>query len=213
MKAIERLKRDHAIIRSKLRVLESALAMGPETWFVLREVCFTLSRQLGDHIKREEALLADSRKALGEDLLARLEIEHRDEPEHLRTLNRLFVQERGRSLKQITPVLKRFIEGMQRHLEEEEMRLFPVLERLSAGQEPGAAEPAPTETPALNEVMTVNRIVKEFPRTQRVFEHLFINIPYEGCDCLDEVAWRHGMDSRELLERLETVISERPAAN
>lgn len=206
MKAIERLKRDHAIIRSKLRVLESALAMGPETWFVLREVCFTLSRQLRDHIKREEELLAASRKALGKDLLARLEIEHRDEPEYLRTLNRLFVQENGQSLKQITPVLKRFIEGMRHHLEEEEMRLFPVLERLSAGQESGAAEPASAETPALNEVMTVNRIVKEFPRAQKVFEHLFVNIPYEGCDCLDEVAWRHGMGSQELLAKLEQVI-------
>lgn len=46
MEPIARLKRDHRILRSKFDVLESALRMGPETWFVLREVCYSLSRLL-----------------------------------------------------------------------------------------------------------------------------------------------------------------------
>mgnify|MGYP001573165055 FL=1 len=46
MNAIERLKRDHVLIRAKLSVVEGALQMGPEAWFVLRDVCYTLSRQL-----------------------------------------------------------------------------------------------------------------------------------------------------------------------
>jgi hypothetical protein len=51
--------------------------------------------------------------------------------------------------------------------------------------------------------MTVNRIVQEFPDARRVFERLFINVPAEGCTCLDEVAWRHGLEVEELLDALE----------
>ena len=56
-----------------------------------------------------------------------------------------------------------------------------------------------------DETMTVNRVVQEFPAARPVFERLFINIPVEGCTCLDAVAWRHGLESRELLEQLEAI--------
>lgn len=57
-----------------------------------------------------------------------------------------------------------------------------------------------------NEAMTVNRIVQEYPRTEPVFRQLLISVPYEGCTCLDELAWRHGMDTDELIARLEQAI-------
>ncbi len=62
----------------------------------------------------------------------------------------------------------------------------------------------------LEEVMTVNRVLQQYPATRSVFEQLFVNLPFEGADCLDEVAWRHGMEARELLGQLEQAISERP---
>ncbi len=209
MKATQRLRRDHQILRAKLDVLETALSMGPQTWFVLREICFTLSRQLRDHIKREEALIAASRGVAAADVLAHLAIEHRDEPEHLRDINRLFTSQAAHSLEQITPVLLNVIAGLRCHMAEEEAALFPLLERALAGQEPvgGAQQPAPPRAP-LDETMTVNGVVDKFPNTRRVFEGLFVSIPFEGCTCLDEVAWRHGIESRELLERLERVVRE-----
>ena len=57
-----------------------------------------------------------------------------------------------------------------------------------------------------DETMTVNRVVQEFPGTRPVFERLFISVPMEGCTCLDEVAWRHGLEAEELLEALETAV-------
>ena len=60
--------------------------------------------------------------------------------------------------------------------------------------------------------MTVNCVLQQYPATRSVFEQLFVNISFEGLDCLDEVAWRHGMEARELLGQLEQAISERPAA-
>ena len=203
MKAIERLRRDHAILRAKLDVLESALRLGPEVWYVLREVCFTLARQLRDHIKREENLVAACRNAMNPKVLVEVAVEHKDEPEQLRTINRLFWSERGHSLERIRPVLEETIRRLRHHMSEEETELFPLLERTLADALPAAPE-AP-RTP-FDETATVNRIVQEFPRTRPVFERLFISVPMEGCSCLDEVAWRHGMEARELLKKLERAI-------
>ena len=223
MDAIHRLKRDHTILRTKLDVLESALQMRSDAWFVLREVCFTLARQLRDHIKREETLVRIARNTLippptggsgtlppvgggmNPRILAEVALEHKDEPRHLRTINRLFVSESGHSLEHIRPALAEVIHGLRRHMDEEERELFPILERVLAE---GLMIPmAERPTSHLDETMTVNRIVNEFPATRTVFERLFIGVPTEGCDCLDEVAWRHGMESRDLLKRLEEAIT------
>ena len=210
MRAVERLKRDHKILRAKLDVLESALRMGSETWFVMREVCFTLARQLGNHMKREEALITACRKTMNPKVLAEVALEHKDEPAHLRTINRLFVTESGHSLERLGPALTEVIQGLRRHMAEEEAELFPILERTLGMRE--AEEPAVTEEgrrPMIDETMTVNRIVQKFPRTKPVFDRFFVSIPVEGCTCLDEVAWCHGMDSQELLESLERAIGTR----
>lgn len=213
MKSVERLRRDHAILRSKLDVLESALKMGPEAWFVLRELSHTLARQLRDHIRREEGLVAACRYALKEPALAHVTVEHRDEPERLRALNRLFIKESGRSLEQVGPVLREVIDGLRHHMEEEEMELFPLLEQTLAERQHEAVTDPSFLPGRLEEMMTVNRVLQCYPRTKRVFEQLFINIPYEGADCLDEVAWRHGMESRELLEKLERGLGSAAEAN
>lgn len=208
MNAIERLKRDHVLLRAKLNLLEVALAMGQETWFVLRELCHSLARQLQDHIRREEILVGQGRSVLDPQMLGRMHVEHHDEPQRLRTLLKLFVSVPGHSLADIKPVLTDVIGGLRRHMEEEETMLFPVLEQLLAKQP--ASKPLPESAePALSETMTVNRILHEHPGAQRVFERLFINVPLEGSDCLDEVAWRHGMEGRELISRLEQALQSR----
>lgn len=206
MKAVDRLRRDHQILRSKLSILESALTLGPEAWFVLREVCFTLSRQLRDHIKREEDLVAACRKAMTPALLAETAVEHKDEPALLRTVNRLFLGDQDHLLERIAPAVREVIRGLRHHMDEEEAGLFPVLERTLAEQDAGHA-PTASAPCHVDETMTVNRVVQEFPRTKPVFDQLFVSVPVEGCACLDEVAWRHGMEARELLKQLEGVIA------
>ena len=210
MNAIDRLRRDHRVFRAKLDVLESALSMGPDAWFVLREVCFTLSRQIQDHMRREEQLIAAAKDSLDSATVAHVSLEHKDEPQHLRTINQLFVTEEGYHLERIRPELTRLIEGLRHHMDEEEAELFPALARVLGGRD----VPLATGTAShLDETMTVNRIVQEHPATRGVFEQLFVNLPYEGCACLDEVAWRHGLESRDLLEQLEQVIGvEEPSA-
>jgi iron-sulfur cluster repair protein YtfE (RIC family) len=203
--AIARLKRDHRILHAKLNVIEALLRMGPDAWYVLREIAFTLSRQLQHHMRREEQLIAACRNAMNPTVLAEIALEHRDEPEHLRAIQRLFLDEPSQTLERIGPALTRTIQGLRRHMAEEEAELFPLLER-----ELGARETAAAEQPAarhVQECMTPNRVVRDYPQTKAVFERLFINLPYDGCTCLDEVAWQHGMESEQLLAELEKVIT------
>ena len=210
MNAIERLRRDHETLRAKLSVLESALRMGPEAWFVLREVCYTLGRQLRDHIRREESLVAACRKTVSPETLQHLALEHRDEPTLLRTLNRLFVQEHGQAWEDVTVILAQLIHGLRRHLQEEEMELFPQLERFLSSQSASLAFEQRSCVCNIQDTMTLNRLVREYPQARRIFDDLFISLPFEGCDCLDEVAWRHGMESGELLAKLEQAIQSHP---
>ena len=205
MDAIERLKRDHTILRSKLEMLESALQMGSRAWYVLHEISFTLAQQLKDHLKREETHVTGCRSLLNPKVLAEVAVEHRDEPEHLRTINRLFVSQPPRAMELIQPALVRVIEGLRRHMAEEEAELFPLLERAYASLSRSTA--AVTTSPSrLQETMTVNHVVQAFPSTKPVFERLFMNVSLEGCTCLDEVAWRHGMDCQQLLTLLEEAL-------
>ena len=213
MTAMERLRRDHQVLRSRLDLLEAALRMGPEAWFVLREMCHALAGHVKDHLQREEALVAQCRAftASAPLVLDRPQLEHRDEPERLRQLHQLFLREEIAPFPELAAMLRQVIDGLRRHMAEEEAELFPLLERLL--EERGADALAATDMP-LNEVMTVNRIIRVFPRTRPVFEELFVNVPYEGCDCLDEVAWRHGLDARQLLQRLEGVVGrDAPASS
>lgn len=62
----------------------------------------------------------------------------------------------------------------------------------------------------LREDMTVNHVLHECPRTQRIFDQLLISASCEGHDCLDEVAWRRGIDCEHLLALLEEVIAAAP---
>lgn len=212
MKAVDRLKRDHKILRAKLDVLEAALAMGPETWFVLREICHTLSRQLQHHIRREEALVAACRQSLSPEALAHQAVEHHDEPELLRAVNRLFIEEQGRSLEQVRPTMMKLIQGLRRHMDEEEQELFPAIERTLATREPMEPQRAAAVSFVLEETVSVNSVVHAHPETRLIFDQLFISIPYEGYDSLDEVAWRRGLEAHELLERLQGAITP-PAAS
>jgi len=237
MRAVNRLRRDHEVLRTKLDVLEATLRMTPPptarperpirrfaagaeptvravgggmtpptTWFILRELCYTLSRQLQDHIRREEELVTASKRSLNPEAQAHIQLEHDEEPQLLRTVNHLFIEEGGKAVEQIRGVLGELIPRLRRHMAEEEVGLFPAIEEILGDQEESSAQES---SPAvkLHEEMTVNHILHTYPQTKLLLERLFINVPYEGYDCLDEVAWRRGMDCCQLVLLLEEAIS------
>ena len=207
MRAVDRLRRDHEVLRTKLDVLEATLGMTPPTtWFILRELCYTLSRQLQDHIRREEELVTACQQSLSSDVRSHARLEHDEEPQLLRTVNHLFIEEGGKAIEQIRAVLGEFIPRLRRHMEEEEAGLFPAIEQV-LGDPENVEAPEPLPPIRLREEMTVNHVLQMYPYTRRIFDQLFISAPYEGYDCLDEVAWRRGMDCCQFLGLLEQAIS------
>ncbi len=203
MNRVDRLRRDHQILRTKLDTLQSALQMGSSAWFVARELCFTLARWLDDHLRREQALVAECGHRSDPFRVADLELVRPHQPQVLHVVNRLFLLEPAPSFQDLAPRLQRVIENMRREMVDQEHELFLVLEQLTQ-QDEGSATGIVSP---VDETMTVNRIVQQFPGTRKIFEQLFIDVPVEGCACLDEVAWRHGLDAPELLNQLESAIA------
>jgi hypothetical protein len=187
------LQHDHAILRAKLDALESALNLGQETWFVLRELCHSLAGQFGDHLRREDAELIGAPRAGRPEAVNRLLCEHQDQPRQFRAVNRLFVSEPRPAFGMVEANLRELIRRLRRQLDDEEATVFPLIDR------------------RVQETMTVNRVLREHPEIRPVFDELSVSVPYEGCDCLDEVAWRRGLDSHALAEELERAIAA-PAA-
>ena len=62
-------------------------------------------------------------------------------------------------------------------------------------------EPA-APAPRIEPLMSANAVVRAFPDTRRIFQRYGIDVGCEGCDCLDELAWRHGVDEAVLMEEL-----------
>lgn len=78
----------------------------------------------------------------------------------------------------------------------------------------GGAMPAIlSEWKGLQEDQTVNAVIQRYPHARLVFERFFINVRFEGQDCLDEVAWRRGMASSELIAQLTQVLTEQGGAH
>ena len=69
---------------------------------------------------------------------------------------------------------------------------------------PPVARQGSHETPpAISSTMSANEIVQRYPGTGPLFEQeLHINRLREGYESVDELAWRHGMDVAQVIERL-----------
>jgi len=96
--------------------------------------------------------------------------------------------------------LSHLIEELREHMAEEEREVFPAVEKAEKEVRWGTAVPLP---PLITEQMSANAVMKAFPATRAVFEKHGIQCGCNGCDCLDELAWRRGFDAKELVEELQ----------
>jgi iron-sulfur cluster repair protein YtfE (RIC family) len=63
----------------------------------------------------------------------------------------------------------------------------------------------------LSGAMSPNAIIHQAPEAGALFDQLHIDRQQEGCDSLDELAWRRGMNVAEVLEALKRLsASDRP---
>jgi hypothetical protein len=65
------------------------------------------------------------------------------------------------------------------------------------------------EPPSISMTMSANEILQRYPQARSAFDQLRINRLREGYESVDELAWRHGVDAEEFLERLRRLCSGR----
>jgi hemerythrin-like domain-containing protein len=199
MSVIDRLKHDHAILRSGIETIQSAfgpstrapasldsardrlagglaqdvaqkgrheegapgmpggLHKGEDAYCELQNACAMLSRELRQHIQREERLVALCSLTLGRfgsEELARFAIEHHEEAHYLKIINRLFNGRSRFSREWAHRALATAIAQLGHHTDEQESKLFPFVEQLLGTRE--VAGPGGELTPGcLSETMPV----------------------------------------------------------
>lgn len=206
MMIADRLRRDHRLIMSKLDVLEWALHMGTETRFVLREFSYAVTKQLLQHLQREERLLDEQRARDEAFMLAgNGTLSHRALAEELEKMSPHFVAASDQEIEMMRPVVLQWIGNLRRQITHQESRLMPLL--ASVADTPHE-DSALTPHGAVQEDMTVNQVIRLNPKTRPLLEAMFINPLAEGYDCLDEVAWRHGIETHDLVARLQAVMEQ-----
>ena len=205
MNTMKRLKQDHEWFRSRLTILESAVNLGSDTWFVLRELCFALSRQLRDHSRCEMELTALYTVRGGHNGCGNANLSHEEAQQQLPDINRFFAEQPSCLFERVRPTLMTFIARLHREIRDQESRLFPALEETSALHEHAQQHDEPMP-PILSERMTIEDLASRYPMTQGVLELLFGQSAFERCDPLVEVAWRHGMNGQSVLEFLGQLI-------
>lgn len=195
------LRKDHEVLRRKLETVEGALQVLPQAPHVLRELCFSLAKLLNEHIAREEQAVRPYRHRLSQMLQERTHHDHADQRLILRDLNAL-LQQGHVPTSVVASRLSHLIDELREHFSEEERCVFPCVDHAEALRPKRAHAPEPLIT----EGMSVNAIVRTYPETARVFAQHGIYCGVDACDCLDELAWRHGLDVAQLLPELRAAV-------
>lgn len=213
MNDVERLRRDHGLFREHVQAMESTLSLGRSVRFMIRDGCLMLAKQLREHLQREARLAADCAMVLGRyglEELRWLGLDHQPEAFALRVVNQGFKHERWSWLEQPQSLLLQCFDNLRNRMDQQDAHLFPLLARTINGQHaPQRASHRQTRDEGLLEGVTGYQVVIAYPETEAVFERLFINIAAEGYYELGELAWRHGIASRQLLNELRGVMSAR----
>jgi iron-sulfur cluster repair protein YtfE (RIC family) len=208
MSDVEQLTRAHQRLRAKLDALEAAFAVGADAWFVIREMSFSLSKQLREHLRTEGRLVASCPQALERSVagkLARVALDHHEALQRLRVIREILKGEPCVSLDGIRPLVHAAAAVLRHSIARQEAELFPLLDRALVPREAASRRPGPRH---VTDTMTLAEVMRRYPKTKAVFARCSISLPFEQYDPLDEVAWRHGMESQELLARLEEAITK-----
>jgi iron-sulfur cluster repair protein YtfE (RIC family) len=138
MKPADPLRKDHAVLRAKLQLLENAVAVGPEACFAIRELVYSIRHRLAEHEEREDAQLYSLRheqlqkpnSAYAQSLAG----QRKEHQRLLSALHRLTLPGMRMPLAETAIVIGQLIASLRSHMDREEQVLFPMLDRLAPSQ-------------------------------------------------------------------------------
>ena len=197
---LDTLQQDHALLRSKAALTESALSTAPYARLVFREKCFSLMRILNRHMKREEALIRRFYERFPSARYLPNRKDHADEHAQLRSVTELLLGGFKVSIPLIVLRMSQAIEQLRDRMEEQEHTLFPLFHEMT--DEALGVSARPPRRASICGSMSVNALLRAYPNTEGVLEPLHINRLREGYESVEELAWRRGLDVSQLLEQL-----------
>ena len=133
MGVTELLRSDHEQLRTQLDSLEGAMRVAPEAQFALREMCFSLTRMLGEHIQREKEALVPYRDRIQALINNRSSQDRADQRGALNGINLLLLDGLKAPVGRVVTRLARLVDELREHMNEVEREVFPLVNRL-AGQ-------------------------------------------------------------------------------
>lgn len=190
--AVTRLHRDHERFRKTLHALEAALKAGTAGHRV-RACCEGLLKQLVAHMRREEPLTAAGPGS------GHATVTHEEDQRRLKLLlSACFMEGPQPDFERHQARLNAMIGAFRAQMERQEQELFPRCE-CAPHAHPGHGR--------LCGATTVQHVISQHPETKSLLECLFVSLP-DGPDPvdLDEVAYRRGMDTEELICRLQDTL-------
>lgn len=131
MSVTELLMHDHKLLRAELRLLEAAMRVAPEAQFVLREMCWSLTRMLEEHIRHEVEVLRPFNNRIQTLTQAQMAQEHADQTATLRDVNEMLLGGMSAPMDQVVPPLTHLIEELREHMEQEERGVFALVDRIA----------------------------------------------------------------------------------
>jgi len=210
MTLAETLRDDHALLRNKIALLDASLANVPAARLAFREKCFSLTRLLTRHMKREAPLVRGYYERVPTARYLPRPKDHSAERALLRAVTELLLGGLKTSVPLLILRVSQAIEQLQEQMDEQERTLFPLCETL--GEEALASHGLSHGCrPEISGTMSVNAILQRYPQAERVFAPLCVNRFGEGYESVEEMAWRRGIDAQQLLEQLRQAASEFPS--
>ena len=210
MTLIHTLRQDHDLLRNKVALMESALSTAPYARLVFREKCFSLMRVLTRHMQREEALVRRFYERFPSARYLPSRKDHTEEHAQLRAVTELLLGGLKVSIPLIVLRVSQAVEQLQERMDEQEHALFPAFDDTAQGQLRAPERSSKRATEAISSEMSVNAILRKYPKAETVLGPLRINRCGEGYESVEELAWRRGLDASQLLEQLRQAVAASP---
>lgn len=199
------LRQEHDTIRQWLDRLEALLPASEERRPPLVYVLRRITDRLAAHLAHEHELYSSIEEVWwgADPVVGRIRHDHDDTNTTLNLLDRLLTQGHGASLETLETYIRHLLDTLREHMAAEETRLFPLIDRLLAQR---AQAPGPMAQ------MSVNRIIRLYPKTEPVFREFRINREDHGSEHLEEAAWYCGVCMEEIEQALRAAIARHLAA-
>ena len=164
---IDILREEHAILRNKVAVLEGALSSARYARLVFREKCFSLTRLLTRHMKREAPLVRLYYERIPSARYLPSAKDHSAEHALLRAITELLLGGLKVSVPLVILRLSQAIEQLQEQMDEQERTVFPLFADLDA-QEVTQRLPSREGLPEISSSMSVNAILQRYPHAEKI---------------------------------------------